>query len=224
MSILQTADGSNTYISKVFGETYHSRHGALQESLHVFIDHGLHRFRSEFPDLPEIRIFEMGLGTGLNALLCATLPSELYLKTKLYYTSVEKFPLSPEEAQGMSFEKHIEDPEASTIFHQVHQSDWGEWINLREGFFFQKLKGDFFDLQLKDHHIIFYDAFAPAAQSELWTQEACELLFEMLAPHGIITTYCAQGQFKRNLKAAGFEVEALPGPPGKREMTLGRKR
>lgn len=224
MSILQTADGSNTYISKVFGETYHSRHGALQESLHVFIENGLFRFQSEHPKLSEIRIFEMGLGTGLNALLSATLSSSFYAQNTLYYTSIEKFPLSADEALNMEFEKHIKDPEVTSIFAQIHHSEWNKWIGLREGFVFQKIKGDFFDIRLKGQDIIFYDAFAPAAQSELWTQEACEIIFHMLAPHGIMTTYCAQGQFKRNLKAAGFEVEALPGPPGKREMTLAKKR
>lgn len=220
MSYIKTKDGSYTYISPVYGEAFHSRHGAIQESQHVFVDQGFNYALQK--DVDPLRIFEMGFGSGLNALLTILSYQGHLSSTEIIYDSIEKHPLPWSEAKGMKFCQNLRrESECKSIFQFIHQSGWNECYEVIPGFSLRKIKGDLleYDLQVNTYDIIYYDAFAPSAQKELWSKECCQLLYDILKENGIITTYCAQGQFKRNLKSAGFEVESPPGPPGKREMT-----
>ena len=222
MPHLRTADGSFTYISPHFEETYHSRHGALAESRHVFIEAGLRAALSENPSRP-LAIFEMGFGSGLNALL-SQLEAEKEKKI-IHYHSIEAFPLPKEELEGFKIEELFPSPKVDEQFKRLHATDWGVSQTISPYFHLLKEKADFTKWTPPEeaYQLIFYDAFAPRAQAELWSLEITQKLYDMLESGGLLVTYCAQGQFKRNLKAAGFIVEALPGPKGKREMTRARK-
>lgn len=212
-----TADGSTTLYVPELDEHYHSIHGAVQESLHVFIEHGLKtRLHQDV-----IHIFEMGLGTGLNLYLTAlTAPDKM-----IHYTSVEAYPVSTDEATKLNypFTEAYRNPE---LFLKIHQLPWEEAVNLSDHLTLTKLHGKLATTNLShipSIDIIYYDAFAPDAQPNLWTTEVFEQMFQLLKPGGILVTYCAKGYVKRNMKAAGYTVERLPGPPGKREMTCATK-
>lgn len=220
MSYIKTKDGSYTYISPIYGEAFHSRHGAIQESQHVFIEQGFNYSLQK--DVDSLRIFEMGFGSGLNALLTILAHQDHPSSTEIIYDSIEKHPLPWSEAKGMEFCQNLRrESKCESIFQFIHQSGWNERHDVIVGFSLQKIKGDLleYDLQADTYDLIYYDAFAPSAQAELWSKECCQLLYGALKEKGILTTYCAQGQFKRNLKSVGFKVESPPGPPGKREMT-----
>jgi tRNA U34 5-methylaminomethyl-2-thiouridine-forming methyltransferase MnmC len=204
----QTADGSFTLFIPEVEETYHSTHGAVQESLHVFIESGLKACEKD-----AIRILEVGLGTGLNAALTLE-----YATKKIHYCALEPYPLS----------KEILNELAASRFNQVemkfHESNVGEWISLREDFSFVRM-----EVGLEEFHsaekfdVIYYDAFGPRVEPGLWTLERMQQCFELLNESGIFVTYCAKGEVRRNLQAAGFVVERLPGPPGKREMLRAKR-
>lgn len=200
--LLLTADGSHTIAIPDLKVTYHSTHGAIQESLHVFIQAGLQVIQA-----PLVRIFEMGFGTGLNALLTMK-----YATIPVYYYSVERFPLTEEEVAGLSY--------GNTL----HQHPWNEDVKISEQFTLHKAHGSLLAITpLQTFHLIYYDAFAPAAQPELWTKEVFEKLYSFLEPGGILVTYCSKGDVRRAMLAAGFIVEKLAGPPGKREMLRARR-
>jgi tRNA U34 5-methylaminomethyl-2-thiouridine-forming methyltransferase MnmC len=222
MHHLETADGSFTYRSPIFKETFHSRYGALSESQHVFINAGLRAIAKETVVRP-IQIFEMGLGSGLNALLTAQYASEF--ATPIFFHSVEAYPIPIEDIDGFKVDNLFDSPSLLPQFQLIHQGEWAKPIKINTYFSFLKDQVDFvkWSAPRQRYHCIYYDAFAPRAQSELWTETVMAKLYEMLKPKGILVTYCAQGQFKRNLKSVGFTVEALPGPKGKREMTRARK-
>lgn len=212
MEIITTADGSHTLASPYAGECYHSTHGALREGLHVFIEHGVAALAAQ----PEICILEMGFGTGLNALL--TWRHGQQRLQRISYTSIEAHPLPEEVALALNYAALL--PEAQSIFKQLHRAPWGEVIELTELFRLQKLHTALESVQLDARFdIVYYDAFGPNYQPELWTPAIFSKLFAALKPGGFLVTYCAKGQVKRDLRSAGFDVIALPGPPGKREMT-----
>lgn len=196
-----TADGSHTIAIPDMQVTYHSTHGAIQESMHVFIQAGL-----LYSPQPEIRIFEMGFGTGLNALLTCQ-----HATKPVYYYTVEQFPLTPAEAAGLNYD--------DVLLAQLHRAPWQEDVPLTAHFTLHKSHASLLDVQPgKTFHVIYYDAFAPGAQPELWTQRVFEKLYHLLEPGGILVTYCSKGDVRRAILAAGFMVEKLSGPPGKREM------
>lgn len=215
---LITGDGSSTLYAGLFGEPYHSRHGAVQESLHVFIRMGL----EAFPTLSqELNIFEMGLGTGLNALLSLLNKSE----RSISYTAVEAFPLGPEDIKFLNYSQVIPNPEAGKYLNALHAAPWGEWVSLQPDFRLYKHAGTLQDFEAPDlYDLVYYDAFAPESQPELWTEAVFLRIYGCMAPGAILSTYCAKGAVRRAMQAAGFEVERLPGPPGKREMLRARKR
>lgn len=207
-----TADGSSTVFIADTDVSFHSRHGAVQESMHVFIQAGL------LPALAKkqtLKIFEMGFGTGLNLLLTInTLAS--YPEHSVWYHAVEKYPLPPEIIAQLEFQGIDHD-----LIDSVHHSESGSidhvsWKVHRNLDLLNFHSTDKFDL-------VYYDAFAPAYQPELWTVDVFSKLFNMMQSDATLVTYCAKGQVKRNLKAAGFVVENIPGPPGKREMTRALK-
>jgi tRNA U34 5-methylaminomethyl-2-thiouridine-forming methyltransferase MnmC len=209
--LMITADGSATITIPESNVTYHSRYGALQESLHVFIEAGLHHLLQLTHDNP-VRIFEMGLGTGLNAWL--TVVEAQKYNRQVEYTALELFPLQDQEWSRLVYTKERWD-----LLRQIHTLPWERPVQLTKNFILHKIIQDLllFTTDQK-FHLIYYDAFAPAAQPELWTATIFSKLFRMLCAGGVLVTYCAKGDVRRAMLAAGFSVEKLPGPKGKREM------
>lgn len=211
--IIVTEDGSHSIAIPELNVTYHSIHGAMQESKHVFIEAGLYGSgHTKWPDL--LNIFEMGLGTGLNAFLTAIEAEKQ--KMKIHYTAVEQFPILIEEAKALNYIEHLHHED---LFQKIHESEWGEDVVLSEYFTLQKEKANLINYSINQpFNLIYYDAFTPNSQPELWTREIFEKLFRMLQTNGILVTYCSKGDVRRAMMAAGFKVEKLKGPPGKREM------
>lgn len=213
-ALIETQDGSHSLLSGVFGVSYHSRYGAIQESSHVFIQAGLHWKALESK---ELLILEIGFGTGLNAYL--TLLETQRLDLKVHYESIEAYPISLEQAAALNYTEILE-PKAPTLFMELHAAPFGTASFVTTRFHLLKQQVLFHDIQYAgEFDLVYYDAFAPDAQPELWEEPMLKKIYEALKPGGIMVTYCAKGYVKRNLKAVGFQVEALPGPPGKREMT-----
>lgn len=206
--IFQTEDGSNSLYLPEFDETYHSRYGAIQESIHVFIENGLKNVSKK-----DIKILEFGFGTGLNALMTLINCQEKQIE----YVGIEKFPLGIALINQLNYTKTNDE---QVVFEKIHTTDWNKKAVITNGFSLKKIKTDFTEFQSSEKFdIIYFDAFAPRVQPELWTKEIFEKTFNLLSKEGILVTYCAKGSIKRILKEVGFEVITLPGPPGKREMT-----
>ena len=217
-----TADGSHSLRSTRFGVPYHSVHGAVAESRHVFIEAGLNDAVDR--GLSEIAIIETGFGTGLNALLSWDF-ARRHPQLSISYRGLELHPLLPEVAATLNYPATVPFPPRN--FQQLHSAGWNEW-DTQGNFRFRKEDIDFSTglARLEKEHradVLYFDAFAPSSQPELWETPLLGICFAALRPGGVLVTYCAQGQFKRNLRAVGFEVEPLPGPPGKREMTRARR-
>jgi tRNA U34 5-methylaminomethyl-2-thiouridine-forming methyltransferase MnmC len=216
--IIQTADGSNTIYIPDMDENYHSTHGALQEALHVFIKNGLELKK----DLSNVKIFEMGFGTGLNALL-SFIESDKK-NQQISYKGIEAYPVEQELIQAIRYEDLV-DEKYHAGFQQMHESSWNETHTLTSNFTFEKIHAKIEEYQVEEEcvDLIFYDAFGPKAQEAMWHPSILKKMYDILKPNGTLVTYCAKGQVKRDLKALGFTIEAVPGPPGKREMTLAHK-
>lgn len=215
LQIIQTTDGSHSLYSEEYGSSYHSKHGAVQESLHVFIEHGL-RYTAAFHR--EISILEMGFGTGLNAWLALLEAEKLGLKIR--YTTVEAHPLPLDIALQLNYPDQLPSPNGKAFFEQIHTAPWGEWVEITPNFTLQKIAGKLEELDLPTgFDVIFYDAFGPETQPSLWDENMMQCMAAVLNPGGVLVTFCAKGAFRRALKAAGLVVEVLPGPVGKREMT-----
>ena len=214
--IIVTADGSHSLYLPALNETYHSSYGALTESQHVFIEAGLaHYHKTHSPRV--IRLLEVGFGTGLNALLAR----EFALKQQVpvYFTSLEPFPLQPATYEKLNY---AETPESRAGFLELHRTPWDKPQRLDAHFSLHKVKTRLEDFQTNEQfEVIFYDAFSPGKQAELWQYEILEKVVGFLAAGAVLVTYCAKGQFKRDLAALGLDVETLPGPPGKKEMVRG---
>lgn len=217
-TIIQTEDGSNSIQSAKFEATYHSIHGAIQETQTVFIEAALtHKAETQ----KDLSILEIGLGTGLNAFMTYLEAKKLNLQ--IQYTGIEAYPISLEVAQALNYVELLEVPDEQTPFLKLHEFP-NEWVKLSPSFQFYKQIGRFEDLKAQEQFdIIYYDAFAPSVQPELWEIDLLEKMYLALKPNGILTTYCAKGVFKRTLKQVGFKVEGIPGPIGKREMTRAMK-
>ncbi len=219
--IIITGDGSHSIIVPELNVAYHSVHGAIQESIHVFINAGLDPLIS-YGGISQINIFEVGLGTGLNALLSLIEAKKRNLR--IYYEAIELFPLSTEEVKKLNYCHQLGRPELQSSFEGMHTSDWARHIQIDENFILMKRNEDLltFD-RLKPFNLIYFDAFAPKAQPELWTKEVFDKMFSILVPEGILVTYCSKGDVRRAMIAAGLKVEKLQGPPGKREMLRARR-
>lgn len=222
MKLLLTDDGSHTLMVEDLNETYHSRHGAIQESKHVFLKNGFRYILGKYPG-KIIRIFELGLGTGLNALLTAIESEKLAIPVE--YTSIEPFPIPKAIIEKLNYNQVLDNPSAKAYFDQIHSRNWDKLNNINPFFRFRKIKSSIQDFKGEEayFHLVYYDAFAPNKQPEIWKKEILEKVFSFLAKESAFVTYCAQGQVKRDLRASGFEVHALQGPPGKKEMTRGHK-
>lgn len=218
--IVITKDGSHTLYSEQFGATYHSIHGAMIEGEHVFIKQGL-LFQVERLGLKKLNILEMGFGSGLNAFL--TYVANEKLQCQINYHSIEAFPIDLEEALTLNYTQAYS-KEQQALFKTLHECEWNKEHVITEYFSLHKYNTSLenFTTNLK-FDVIYYDAFSPTDQPDLWTAEVFTKMHDLLSDNGILVTYCAQGQMKRNMKAADFSIQALPGPPGKREMTRGLK-
>jgi tRNA U34 5-methylaminomethyl-2-thiouridine-forming methyltransferase MnmC len=216
--LILTADGSHTLRNKALNEHYHSTHGAIQESSHVFIKMGLDEC-SKTKD--SLSILEIGFGTGLNAYL-SLLKSKG--KNSISYTGVETFPLSLEDASCLNYSKMLLNKDSDALFLLLHSSPWNKPISITNNFILTKIDQRINELELKSSYdLIYFDAFSPAVQPDLWTTAIFEKLFAGLHPGGMLVTYCAKGEVKRSLRKVGFKVEGRPGPPGKREITVAFK-
>jgi tRNA U34 5-methylaminomethyl-2-thiouridine-forming methyltransferase MnmC len=206
-----THDGSHTVYATGLDETYHSIHGAVQESRHVFINQGF-----DLAPSAEIRILEAGFGTGLNALL--TFIEAERKGRRIYYHTVEKFPLSSVEYGAINHEKQVETCPPG-LCRKLHDSRWGTPVALADHFTLFKEKADFRKMNPSGRFdLVYYDAFDPAKQPELWNDELFSKLYSTMIPGAILVTYSAKGSVRRALESSGFRVERIPGPPGKREM------
>ncbi len=210
--IITTADGSKTIHIVDWNEQYHSKHGAIQEAYHVFIKHGLALFENE-----KLGILEIGFGTGLNALI--TLLEAQKLALEIQYTGIEKFPVSTEEVGQLNYITELRASNYEQQFLKMHHSEWGQSTSISNQFTILKRQMDF--LEITDENVfnlIYFDAFGARVQPELWTEAIFEKMFNALMRNGVLVTYSAKGSVRRAMQAVGFEVERLPGPPGKREM------
>lgn len=217
--IIVTNDGSNTIYVEDLDETYHSMNGAIVEANHVFVEAGLLECAKS---KSKISIFEMGFGTGLNALLTSLKAKELGLE--VCYFGIEAFPVEDEILGAIEYSNNLE-ANADNEFLQIHAVKWNELVKINDCFSLQKIHSKIEDYVVKENSIdlIYFDAFGPRAQKEMWDVNILQKMYNMLAENGILVTYCANGQFKRDLKSLGFRIEALAGPPGKREMTRAMK-
>jgi tRNA U34 5-methylaminomethyl-2-thiouridine-forming methyltransferase MnmC len=210
--IERTADGSHTLFLPELNEHYHSVNGAVQESMHVYIQAGFNQCRKS-----AVHVLEMGLGTGLNAFLTALEAEKRNLK--VVYTALEKYPLTNEIVGQLNYSRRN-----SALFHQIHAAAWGESVPLTSSFTLHKINVDFNGHDYAENcDVVYYDAFAPDKQPEAWSQDLFDCLHAAMNPAGILTTYCAKGIIRRMMKQSGFAVERIPGPPGKREMLRARK-
>jgi len=219
--LIITADGSHSVSVPEMNIAYHSIHGAIQESKHVFIQAGL--IDSEIFEYVGVhQVLEIGFGTGLNALL--TLMEADKHKNRIYYTAIEPHPLNEDVTNQLNYCEQLNQPSYQRHFERMHETGWEEMYEITEFFRLTKIKSGVADFSTQDSFdIIYFDAFAPSAQPELWTKEIFDKMYRLLKPSGILVTYCSKGDVRRNMITAGFEVEKLPGPLRKREMLRARK-
>ena len=214
-SLFETEDGSHSIFSEQYGVSYHSKYGAIQETQHVFINAAL-RFKAVVQK--EISILEIGFGTGLNAYMTLIEAEKRDLLIK--YTAIEAYPITLQQATALNYPTLLNKATTQAEFLQMHSADWATTLPITEQFQFikQQIKFETIDY---DHQfdIIYFDAFAPNSQPELWEAAVLGTMYKALKEDGVLVTYCAKGVVKRTLKAVGFQIEALKGPPGKREMT-----
>jgi tRNA U34 5-methylaminomethyl-2-thiouridine-forming methyltransferase MnmC len=215
-----TGDGSHTLFIHDMDEHYHSTFGALTESLHVFIRNGLDCFAGK----PEISVFETGFGTGLNALLTVLQSKKMGIKVR--YFALEKYPVDPLLVKQLNYPHLLKetDKDAERLFAAIHDAEWEIMTEIQPFFHLKKMKGDMCSF-IPDtrYDLVYYDAFAPDKQPEMWTGDILHSLVSAMKPGGIFTTYCVKGSVKRMLKDCGLTIEKLAGPPGKREILRGVK-
>lgn len=212
-----TEDGTHTLFVPALDEHYHSVNGAMQESRHVFIQAGLKEIEKE-----EIRLLEIGFGTGLNALLSIEY-ADNHASQKIIYHSIERYPLPQEITDKLNYGQAV-GKQGEEWFQKIHAAAWDQPVSISERFILHKMKGDSNHLALPSGiDLIYFDAFAPDKQPEMWEAEIFEKLYQCASPEAVIVTYCAKGEVRRRMQNAGFQMERLPGPPGKRHMLRGKK-
>jgi tRNA U34 5-methylaminomethyl-2-thiouridine-forming methyltransferase MnmC len=215
--IIQTLDGSTTIHLEEWDECYHSKHGAIQEAKHVFIQNGF----SLFEDKP-ISILEIGFGTGLNAFITFLESNEK--KQSINYVGVEAYPVAANEVLMMNYVAELGADNYKEVFKKMHESNWDEIIELSDAFTLTKRKQFFQEIDdVETFDLIYFDAFGYRVQPELWSTEIFKRMYDSLKPNGVLVTYAARGVVKRSMIEVGFKVEKLAGPPGKREMFRARK-
>ena len=221
MEIQITEDGFHTLFNKELNETYHSKFGAYEESKYVFLEQGLLAFlnNKKLPISDPMHVFELGFGTGLNALLFADFA--IQQKIEIHYTGIEMSPVPFEIIEQLNYTS-LYKTEAEELFLDISKANWNERIAIHPYFKLRKIHGDIHTHALNEFKnnfdVILMDAFAPDKQPAIWALEIFQKLFEIQKTKGILVTYSAKGAVKRGMKEAGFEVEKLPGPPMKRHM------
>lgn len=216
--LIVTADGSHSFYLEEMDEHYHSKHGSVAESKHIFIGAGLKPF---LQTTQKLNILEIGMGTGLNVWLTA-----LALKgssTKAFYTAVEAYPLTLSEIENINYPDLL--GKGRELFNQIHQTAWETPHQLSDELVLLKRKAKLQEIQFEQQYeLVYFDAFAPEKQAELWEEAMFRKLYQAMKVGGVLVTYCVKGVIRRRLKVIGFEVEKLAGPPGgKREMLRARK-
>lgn len=212
IEIVKTSDGSHSLYVKELEENYHSQHGAIQEAKHVFLQNGLAFFNKQ-----NISVLEVGFGTGLNALL--TLDFALNKNKNITYTGIETNLLDYSLIQQLNYLEQLNSFHLEGCFCKMHECKAGEEVDIVPRFKFKKVQQKIQDYTSNNEvDIVFYDAFSPTSQIEMWDITIFKKLYQSITKGGVLVTYCAKGQLKRDLRSVGFEVESLPGPPGKREM------
>ena len=216
--IITTNDGSKTIHFPEINESYHSKHGALQEAEHVFIKSGLSQLKKS-----TISILEVGFGTGLNAIL-SYIFAENQAKIINYY-GLEAFPVTEKEVHEIDYTKLSKLKNSKTEFQKLHKAEWNIESVISDNFKLTKIHSSLANFSPKEeaYDLIYFDAFGPRVQPEMWSKEVFDKLYKATRPNGIFVTYSCKGQVRRDLISAGFEVEKIPGPPGKREMLRGIK-
>jgi tRNA U34 5-methylaminomethyl-2-thiouridine-forming methyltransferase MnmC len=216
--VITTNDGSKTIHLPDWNESYHSKHGAVQEAQHVFIKSGLDEIKK-----PEVTILEVGFGTGLNAML--TLSKAIETNQVIHYSGLEAYPVSIDELKDLKYDTLPEIKENVNLFWEIHSSKWNEPNEVTPTFTLNKIQTFLKEFNPTEniYDLVYFDAFGPRVQPEMWTLEIFKKLYTSLKKEGVFVTYCAKGQVRRDLIEAGFQVEKIPGPPGKREMLRGRK-
>ncbi len=213
--IVITNDGSHTIFDPVLKSHFHSIHGAITESKHVFIKHGLETL---IHTKPVLRIFEFGFGTGLNAYL--SFLKSLDCTTELFYQAIDSNPLELELAQKLNYSNWAASELATKSFMDFHSCPWNQWNTFHNRFSLYKMQIEWESLNTAElFDLVYFDAFDPVCQPELWDLHSFERIYNMMSIDSVLCTYCAKGVVRRNLKEVGFRIESLPGPPGKREMT-----
>ncbi|MDW7690228.1 tRNA (5-methylaminomethyl-2-thiouridine)(34)-methyltransferase MnmD [Flammeovirgaceae bacterium SG7u.111] len=215
IKIIETKDGSHSLYHEDLDETYHSGHGAYTESQFVFIDKGLN-YLLERKQPSKLTILEIGFGTGLNAIL--TIVKAMELKQEITFISLEPFPLSDELIQSLNYKKFLPE-KVHAHFDEIHLAPWEEEVQILPNFTLKKLKLGLENFTTSSAiDLVYFDAFAPSKQPEMWTVDYLKKTVDVMGENSLFVTYCAQGQFRRNLISLGLEAEKTPGPPGKREM------
>lgn len=210
--IIKTLDGSTTIHLEEWNESYHSKHGAIQEAKHVFIKNGLSLFERN-----PVSILEIGFGTGLNAFITFLESEEK--QQNINYVGVEAYPIDASEVLAMNYVQELEAESFSEVFKKMHESEWNQEVEINSRFSLTKRK-QFFD-EIDDlgiFDLIYFDAFGYRVQPELWSTAIFQKMYNSLKPNGVLVTYAARGVVKRSMIEVGFTVEKLTGPPGKREM------
>ena len=214
--IISTEDGSHSLYVPELDEHFHSVHGAIQESTHVFIRNGLFKCNKK-----KVIVLEVGFGTGLNALLTLANRED----REIHYFSIEKYPLNEQEYGQLNYPDLISG-NTKNIFLEMHRCKWNKTQEIASGFKLTKLKADFSDFDFESlplYNLIYFDAFAPGKQPEMWQEMIFMKLARHTLPEGRFVTYCAQGEVRRKLIRCGFNMQRIPGPPGKKEMLTGEK-
>ena len=218
--IITTEDGSHSIRNVAMDETYHSIHGARQESTHVFINNGLDYFAST-NNKEEIKILEVGFGTGLNALLALQYADKS--NRKISFKTIEAYPLSESVWNQLNYGDQLE--QSKKHFTLLHTAKWGGPVSITPFFSIEKIKSDLqlVTLREKEYDLVFYDAFAPSKQPEMWEFPLIEKVVKAMNDGAVFVTYSAKGQLKRDLRALDLLVESPPGPPGKLQMVRATK-
>lgn len=219
MQIINTSDGSHTIYLPEMDEQYHSVNGAITESNYVYLDKGFN-----YLDCKNPTVFEVGFGTGLNCLLTALHAKKE--KRETLYLTIEKYPLLKNITEQLNFGQIIS-KEAKLLFEKIHECDWNETIKISPYFYLKKINADLKDFEFDQNqncNLIYFDAFGPDKQPEMWTPLIFNKISAATAVGGILVTYSAKGEVRRQLTHCGFEMERLPGPPGKNQMLRGIKR
>ena len=219
--LILTSDGSHSLLSGRYGVSYHSRYGAVQETEHVFLQAALRYYLKQYTPAT-LSVLEMGFGTGLNAFM--TLLEAEARQLPVHFTTIEAYPIQEALADQLNFPEVLQAPAADPWFRRLHRCSWETAEPISPFFTLEKKRTPVQDVQLDGRYqLVYFDAFAPDAQPELWEAGILQKMFDALQPGGVLTTYCAKGAVKRTLRSVGFTVESLAGPPGKREMTRALK-